>query len=175
MSRNGWDAVKDRRVVFLDAEGTLWRPRPGRSADEYWEDATVARAEAVFEAEPGAHELLRSLKADGHRIVVLSRHVPAYLASLLDHFGYRELVDDVVAEEYLDAGVKARWAQAYLRENRLPAHASLMVGDSPEHDVKPFLEEGLRALLLDREYNRSSTVPRIASLAELAPIVNDAE
>jgi hypothetical protein len=89
--------VSTRRVVFLDAEGTPWRPRPGRSDDEYRQDASVERADDVFEPEPGAHRFVRLLNADGHRIVVLSGQVPAFPESLLEHYRFRDLVDDFVA------------------------------------------------------------------------------
>jgi FMN phosphatase YigB (HAD superfamily) len=132
--------------VFFDAEGTLYGPRGGRTSEEFWdsEERTEERAKRFFTLDPDIPQLLRALKDRGHRLYVLSRNVEQVLFPLMFHFGIREYFDEVVIRED-----KGRYLDQFKQRRRLAADQIVMVGDTPELDIRPVRERGFRAIHLD--------------------------
>lgn len=153
-----YPAMMHAPVLFLDAEGTLWRPRKDRTAQMYWDDPSIVMAEEVFEREPGVVAMLGRLREKGWHTVVLSIHVPVHLRDLLQHFGYDAYVDEVIVRPHPIEDTKLDWAKDYLKRHGLEGTRCLMVGDSVKYDVEPFVEAGWNALLVSREYNRRAGV-----------------
>ena len=150
------------RVVFFDAEGTLWVEQPGRTMQEFWQRPTRDHARDVFEPAPGVHSLLHRLKEAGCRLVVLSRHDERVLPQLLEEFHLSTFFDDVLIN-----GDKGQRATRWLKEQGLGPEDALMVGDREDLDILPLDRVGIRALLVDRPYNRQVQAPRVSSLQEV--------
>lgn len=152
--------------IFFDAEGTLWVPREGRSFDEFWADPDPRRALEIFARTPHLDETLDALQAAGLRLVVVSRHDVTVLPALLRLFGLTERFDDVLVNGHKGARV-VQW----LRAHGLRRADALMVGDLPELDIIPLETFGVRAVLLDRDYNRDADAVRIHDLRDLVGLV----
>lgn len=150
------------RVVFFDAEGTLWVPRPGRTFADFWAEPTNARARHVFELAPDCLETLDALRAANVRLVVVSKHNEAILPGLLELFGLAGHFDDVLIN-----GDKGHRIRDWLRAHRMTAGSAVMVGDRMDLDILPARREGVRALLVDMEYNQGERAERIDGLGQL--------
>lgn len=150
------------RVLFLDAEGTLWTERPGRTMDEFWQRPTRGRAREVFRLAPGLRDLLRGLKASGCLLVVLSRHDERVLPEILEEFHLSDLFDDVLIN-----GDKGERAAAWLEDHAIDREEAVMVGDREDLDIRPMRRVGIRSLLIDRPYNADVEAERIFALQEL--------
>lgn len=151
------------RHVFLDAEGTLYVPRHGRSRWEFWMDPTPAAAIEFFELDEGVEEALARIRARSDTLCLVSRNSPDILNALLDHFGVRGYFSDGI----LLNGNKGRSISSYLSRRGLSKSDAVMVGDMPRLDLFPVKEHGIEAILIDRPYNRYADAERIAGLKEL--------
>jgi putative hydrolase of the HAD superfamily len=122
-----------------------------------------------FRAYPDAAPALRALRADGHRLVVVSNW-DASLHERLEETGLAPLVDGAIASAELGHAKPdgAIFAHA-LGLAGAPAGAALHAGDSPDADVEGALAAGLRAVLVARDGAARAPVgvPVISSLAEL--------
>jgi putative hydrolase of the HAD superfamily len=114
---------------------------------------------------------LRGLRADGHRLVVVSNWdcaLPDWLAGV----GLLELVDGVVTSA--EVGVAKPDARVFRRGLELAgttAEESVHVGDSPDNDVEGARAAGIRAVLIRRDGEPPQGVESIRSLRELAPLL----
>jgi FMN phosphatase YigB (HAD superfamily) len=150
-------------VAFLDAEGTLYVPKPGRTAEAFWRgECTLERALAHFEPETGVFDALRRLRAQGSRVVVVSKHREDLLLQLFDAWGLRALIDDVILTHR-----KGQAIARFLETEGVPPSRALMLGDRPDLDVEPVLREGVPALLLRRDYNLTYEGDVLCCLADL--------
>lgn len=165
---NGGDDGSDRAIthVFLDAEGTLWEPRPGRTIHDFWDAPSPERAREVFRPTPGIRPTLEALARRGLTLVVMSKHDPALLPRLLADFGLADLFDDVLVDDDKAARVGA-WLQAH----GVPPDRAVMVGDRVDMDIEPLVEAGVLGVLVDRDYNRGPGHLRLRRIEDLVPTV----
>jgi FMN phosphatase YigB (HAD superfamily) len=157
-----------KKIVFFDAEGTLWVTRSNFSTNDYWKDPGLGSARRVFEVDPDASEVLRKLRTHGIRTVVVSRHVAPLLNELLDHFGLRDLFDEVLV-----VWDKAAAIQQYLGSHGLDASQAAMVGDTLEVDVLPAASIGVSSYLIDRTPGENRQAHEMARLSDVLPVVLD--
>lgn len=148
--------------VFLDAEGTLYVPRHGRSRWEFWTDPSPELALEFFELDEGVVEALARIRARSDTLCVVSRNSSDILYALLDKFGIRGYFDEVLLN-----GNKGRNISKFLSRRGLSKDEAVMVGDMPRLDVFPVKEHGIEAILVDRVYNRYADAERIAGLKDL--------
>jgi FMN phosphatase YigB (HAD superfamily) len=135
-----------QRVVFLDAEGTLYIPKKGRTFDDFWEggEHTLERAMENFELNDGVKETLNELLKMGHELVVVSLHKEELLEDLLIQLGIRKFFAEVLVNG--DKGVEM---SKYLEEMNIPKENALIVGDKYDIDIEPAKRVGIRGLLLN--------------------------
>jgi FMN phosphatase YigB (HAD superfamily) len=172
------DAQKPRRFkhVFLDAEGTLYVPKGGRSRWVFWADPTPKAALEFFELDDGVYEALHQLRNQVDTLCLVSRNTEDILSALLNKFGIGDCFDKIMLN-----GDKGKQIERYLYQNGLRKEESLMVGDMPSLDLYPVKRAGIEAVLVDREYNRWAKAERIKGLGDLpswlkiADLVDDME
>lgn len=162
--RNPMTNRKHRRFrhVFLDAEGTLYVPKHGRSRWEFWMNPSPDRALEFFELDEGVKESLAKVRQRADTLCIASRNSPEILNALLDKFGIREYFDAILLN-----GNKGRNISRYLSRRGLSKEEAVMVGDMPRLDVFPVKEHGVEAILVDRVYNRYADAERISGLRDL--------
>lgn len=148
--------------VFLDAEGTLYVPRHGRSRWEFWTDPSPELALDFFELDEGVLEALERIRDMSDTLCLASRNSPEILDALLDKFGIRHYFDDILLN-----GNKGKNISRYLSKHGLSRDEAVMVGDMPRLDVFPVKEHGIEAILVDRVYNKYADAERITGLKDL--------
>jgi len=158
------DAHMSRRFkhVFLDAEGTLYIPRGGKSTWEFWADPSPRHAREFFELDEGVAEALSSLRCRVDSLCIASRNTKPILDALLDDFGIRDFFDEVLLN-----GNKGKQISKYLAERGYDRKDAVMVGDTPVLDLYPVRKAGVEAILVDRPYNRMVDAERIKGVREL--------
>lgn len=172
------DAEKTRKFkhVFLDAEGTLYVPKGGRSRWAFWANPTPKAALEFFELDEGVTEALYRLRGQVDTLCLVSRNTEDILGALLNKFGIGHLFDKIMLN-----GDKGKQIERYLHQNGLRKEESLMVGDMPTLDLYPVRKAGIEAVLVDRHYNRWAKAERIKGLSDLpswlkiADLVDDME
>ncbi len=162
MSMDGKDSRRRFKHIFLDAEGTLYVPRHGRSRWEFWMNPSPGLALDFFELDEGVREALARVRARADRLCLVSRNSPEILHALLDRFGIRGFFDEILLN-----GNKGRNISRYLSKHALSKDEAIMVGDMPRLDVFPVKEHGIEAILVDRVYNRYADAERICGLKDL--------
>jgi FMN phosphatase YigB (HAD superfamily) len=130
--------------------------------EEFWQHPTRERAREIFQTAPGAHELLQTLRDQGVKRVVLSRHDERILPGLMEEFHLSRLFDDVLIN-----GDKGERAMQWLKENGLSTADAVMIGDREDLDILPMQRVGIHAVLIDRPYNQQIAAPRVKSLQGL--------
>jgi phosphoglycolate phosphatase-like HAD superfamily hydrolase len=148
--------------IFLDAEGTLYVPKDGRSRWAFWSRPSPAEAVEFFKLDDGVFDALEKLRSEAETLCVVSLNSEPVLDAVLDHFDIRRFFDVVMVN-----GDKGRRISQYLERNCLDKSEALMVGDTPSLDLYPVLRAGIHSLLVDREYNRWARAERIRGLHEL--------
>jgi putative hydrolase of the HAD superfamily len=114
---------------------------------------------------------LREMRADGHRLVVVSNWDCA-LPDWLGPPGLLGVVDGVVTSA--EVGVAKPDARVFRRGLEIAgaeAAQAVHVGDSLDNDVKGARAAGIRAVLLQRDGEPPLEVESIRSLSELAPLL----
>ena len=137
--------TNSQRIVFFDAEGTLYVPKKGKTFDDFWEggEHTLKRALENFELNRGVEETLGELLKKGHELVVVSVHKPDLLPDLLKGLGIRRCFADVLVN-----GDKGELMEEYLDRKDAPKENAVIVGDIYHVDIKPAEKVGIRGLLL---------------------------
>src|ERR671912_2075744 len=167
------------RAVFFDVDFTLIHPGPsfegrgGRgpgvelAAREIYDQWAACHH---FEMYPEVPEVLRSIRATGVRIGLIS-NTQRCLSTFAEHF---ELVGlfDVSLSSYQHGFMKPHPSifEAALRAVDSRADAAVMVGDSLAHDIEGAIAIGMRGVLLARAGRQAGTpadLPVIQSLREL--------
>jgi len=154
--------TKRFRHVFLDAEGTLYVPKDGRSRWEFWANPTPQQAVEFFRLDDGVAEALETLRNEVDTLCLVSRNTEPILTAVLEHFGIRDYFDSVMVN-----GDKGKRISRYLEEHGLSKDEAVMVGDMPALDLQPVLRAGVYSILVDREYNRWANAERIKGVREL--------
>lgn len=123
-----------------------------------------------FRAYPDAAPALRALRADGHRLVVVSNW-DASLHERLQETGLAPLVDGALASAEVGAA-KPDGAifTAALELTGTAPHETWHVGDSPGADVVGARRAGLFPVLIARDGRVEADVPVIETLDELIPL-----
>ncbi len=155
-------APKRFRHIFLDAEGTLYVPKKGKSRWEFWANPSPRRALEFFELDNGVAEALPRLREAAETLCLVSLNDKEILDVLLEKFQAREWFDEVLLN-----GNKGEKISAYLADRGLRREDALMVGDMPSLDLYPVWRAGVEAILVNREYNRNARAERIRGLHEL--------
>lgn len=158
------EAPRGRRFrhVFLDAEGTLYVPRKGRSSWEFWDDPSPQKAKDFFTLDEGVVDALRSIRGRVDGLCIASKNTRPILEALLAEFGIRHYFDKVLL-----SGDKGRQIAAFLDARGHDRSSAVMIGDTPVLDLFPVRKEGIEAILVDRPYNRWADAERIKGLREL--------
>jgi len=146
----------------LDAEGTLYVPKHGRSRWEFWADPSPELALEFFELDEGVMEALVALRGQVDTLCLASRNTRAILMALLDKFGLRGYFDDILLN-----GDKGKNIVRYLSKHGLSRDEAVMVGDMPRLDIYPVRDRGIEAILVDRVYNRDADAERISGVKDL--------
>ncbi|MEM4277259.1 MAG: HAD hydrolase-like protein [Thermoplasmata archaeon] len=150
------------RHIFLDAEGTLYVPKYGRSRWEFWVAPSPEHALDFFELDEGVPEALEKLRREVDTLCVVSRNTAQILEAILTRFGIRHYFDAILLN-----GDKGEKISRYLEERGLDKQDAVMVGDTPSLDLHPVLRAGICAILVDRDYNRTVRAERIKGIREL--------
>ena len=146
----------------MDAEGTLYVPKRGRSRWDFWENPSAEAAVDFFELDKGVRQALEQLRGAVDTICMVSRNSELILNALLDKFEIRDYFDEVMVN-----GHKGRKIEDYLAKHGFRKEESIMVGDMPSLDIIPVKEYGVEAILVDRPYNRSVVNERITGVRDL--------
>ena len=158
------DAQDGRRFrhVFLDAEGTIYVPKHGRSRWEFWANPTPEAALEFFELDKGVREALVQLRERVDTLCIVSKNPKEILDALLEKFGIRHLFDDILLNEN-----KGKLIAHYLYMKGFRREESVMVGDMPTLDLFPVRRLGIESLLVTRSYNSWAKAERISGVFEL--------
>ncbi len=149
--------------VFLDAEGTIYVPKHGRSRWEFWANPTPEAAVEFFELDKGVKEALLDLRDRVDTLCIVSKNPKEILDALLEKFGIGHLFDEVMLNDN-----KGKLIANYLYRKGFRREESVMVGDMPTLDLFPVRRLGIESLLVDRSYNAwEKKAERIAGLSEL--------
>jgi FMN phosphatase YigB (HAD superfamily) len=148
--------------VFLDAEGTLYVPRNGKSRWEFWADPSPEAALEFFELDAGVFEALVKLRERVDSVCIVSMNREEILDALLDKFGIRDFFDAILLN-----GDKGKRIAEYLDAHGFDRSEAVMVGDMPVLDLYPVRAVGVEAILVDRHYNRKAKAERIPGVSEL--------
>jgi len=163
------DGVTARyKHLFLDAEGTLYLPRKGYTARDFWKgEHTIERATEMFEIPDNVISTLAEMRKSGVVMHVVSLHLEGLLAKLLDSLGIGHFFHDLIIN-----GDKGKRIEAYASEHGISRNDCLMVGDRYDLDIAPVHARGIRAILLDREGSNRHPIPPIQSVDELTGFIN---
>lgn len=148
--------------IFFDAEGTLYVTRKGFTYSDFWKEPDLNRAKKMFKLDKNVLKVLRYLRERKVPMYIVSKHNKKLLIALLSHFGIQEFF-----EEILINGDKGQKIKALANQRNIPINSCIMVGDCYELDIKPTVREGIRSLLINREYNKMSNVPRVKNFEDL--------
>jgi len=154
--------VRRYRHVFLDAEGTLYVPKGGRSRWEFWANPSADEAVKFFELDNGVVEALKKLRREVDTLCLVSRNSESILDALLSKFDIRGYFDSIMLN-----GNKGRHIENYLTKHGFRKEDAIMVGDMPSLDLYPVRKAGVDAVLVDRVYNRYARAERIKGVHEL--------
>lgn len=148
--------------VFLDAEGTLYVPKDGRSRWEFWADPSPEKALEFFELDQGVYDALVWVRARVETLCLVSLNHSDVLEALMDRFDIKHLFDSVLLN-----GDKGQRIAEYLDSHGFSRDESVMVGDMPGLDLYPVRAVGVESILVSRSYNRTAKAERIRGIAEL--------
>jgi len=148
--------------IFLDAEGTLYVPRGGRSRWSFWSAPSPERAARFFKLDEGVIPALMTLRSRAETLCIVSMNDERVLNSLLRKFGIASWFDCIMVN-----GDKGERVGQYLADRGLRREDALMVGDMPKLDLYPLRNAGIEAILVDRAYNRWARAERISGLRDL--------
>lgn len=162
MQRKDGTDTRRYKHIFLDAEGTLYVPKDGRSRWEFWADPSPELAEEFFELDSGVEDALRRIRRKAHTLGLVSWNSEPVLTALLRKFKLSEYFDCVLIN-----GDKGKNIEKYLEKNGLRKEDAIMVGDMPNLDLYPLRRAGIDAILVDRDYNWYVKAEKIRGVSEL--------
>jgi len=172
-----WAAFTAGRTTFAEQRRSRLRdflPALGVAAEAHDADELLAEYDghyrASWRAYADAAPLLRTLRAAGLRVAVLTNGDPVQQVAKLRRTGLLDLLGGpgaVLASGTLGVAKPDRRAFAALQERLgAPAGRTLFVGDDLGHDVGGALGAGLRPVHLDRD-GRGGTPDGVARVASL--------
>jgi phosphoglycolate phosphatase-like HAD superfamily hydrolase len=148
--------------IFLDAEGTLYVPKHGRSRWEFWANPSPESAEEFFELDAGVEDALKLLRKKAQTLGLVSWNSYPVLKALLRKFKLNDYFDCILVN-----GDKGERIEKYLERNGLRKDEAIMIGDMPNLDLYPVRKAGIDAILVDRDYNWYVKAERIKGVNEL--------
>jgi len=162
VNRKDGASTRKYKHIFLDAEGTLYVPKHGRSRWEFWANPSPEGAEDFFELDSGVEDALRLLRRKAHTLGLVSWNSEPVLRALLRKFNLHDFFDCILIN-----GDKGKRVESYLRRNGLSKDEAIMVGDMPNLDLYPLRRAGIDAILIDRDYNWYVKAEKIKGIHEL--------
>lgn len=162
MDQMDGNRIRRYKHVFLDAEGTLYVPKGGRSRWEFWASPSPDEAVKFFELDKGVVEALSLLREEVDTLCLVSRNSESILGALLKKFNIDGYFDGIMLN-----GNKGKQIENYLARHGLRKEDAIMVGDMPSLDLYPVRKAGVDAVLIDRAYNRYARAERIKGVYEL--------
>jgi phosphoglycolate phosphatase-like HAD superfamily hydrolase len=162
MKQGDAQRTKKFKHVFLDAEGTLYVPKGGKSRWLFWAAPSPEAAVEFFELDTGVKEALEKIREQVDTLCIVSKNPEDILNALLVKFGIRHLFDEVMLNDN-----KGKLIANYLHRKGFRREDSVMVGDMPALDLFPVRRMGIEAVLVDRSYNSWVKAERIKGISEL--------
>jgi len=136
-----------QKHLFLDAEGTLYVPKDGRTAVEFWlGEHTIERAVRLFKVAEDVAPALQRIQELDIMMHVVSLHKDIILPQLLDELELGNHFEDLLING--DKGIRIR---QYAESHGIPLEDCLMVGDRIDLDITPVQNAGIKAILIDRD------------------------
>lgn len=143
------DRPRRFKHIFLDAEGTLYVPRAGKSRWRFWDNPSPEDAVDFFELDKGVLEAVKAIRSRAETLCLVSRNTAPILAAMLHKYGLERTFDCIMLN-----GDKGKNIEKYLRAHGYRKEDAVMVGDMPTLDLFPVRRAGIEAILVDRPYNR---------------------
>lgn len=165
-------STNPREYLFSATREMLLYLGVSRLQAEELAELAFKELELVWHLFPGVEPILRSLKAKGLKLGVISNWGPR-LSETLARLGIRSYFSTVIASEVVgiskpDPGIFC----LALEKLECQARNALHVGDSYSADVLGALNAGMKPVLLDRsQAYEESPCARISSLSELASLI----
>ena len=166
-SRAFWSQIYTRLLRELGVDDL-----DGAHATFLYEEFSDPKHYALF---PDALPALRELAGDGYKLGIVS-NFEAWLEVLLERLGVMPLMSVVVVSG--TEGVEKPDAEIFrraLERVSTTADRAVYVGDNPRIDVRPALELGMGAVLVDRRGVHSGgsveRVPIVRSLEEVPAVI----
>ncbi len=167
---------KTKKIIFFDADGTLWYPTKTKHIRKpHWlyEDKSIKDYYPHLMMIPTVESTLKKLKKMGMITIILSTHPhekkEAYriINKKVRHFNLQNLFTEIHAtREYHES--KGEYIVEILKRLNIPKCRALMVGDNYLWDYKPAREVGVGALLVESDYmkkdKRIKTVRRLSDI-----------
>ncbi len=152
-----------KKIVFLDAIGTLWYPKltqnyadPGWVFKNKWTKNNPIRYMTLT---PGVKPALIRLKKLGIKLVIISAITheshKVGLKKLMKRFKIYDLIDEYHTVGYIDGSAKAKKIEHVLKRLGLKKSQALMVGDFYWRDYKHVKERGIDAILFHSEFQNA--------------------
>lgn len=152
-----------KKVIFLDADGTLWYPhKTKRKEAPHWIYQKSSKVEEYLKHLVLTPVLIKTLnelrKQEGVMLVVLStnpkikKEADAEMAHKIKHFKLEKFFDFVLTSKDRQTG-KGEVITRFLKKHKISKSRALMVGDSYKFDYLSAKSVGVKALLIETEYN----------------------
>ncbi|MDP3881444.1 MAG: HAD hydrolase-like protein [Nanoarchaeota archaeon] len=153
-----------KKIIFFDADGTLWYPRETKYEQHpVWIYRTYINeheARKRFVIVPTVLKTLKKLKGLKIKLILLSTHPKSpkeanpMLKRSLEYHKLTNLFDEVHAtKDHYES--KGEFILSILKKYKLKKKEALMVGDSYEWDYKPARDVGVEALLIKTNYKKN--------------------
>lgn len=176
MQANKKITPKIKKIIFFDADGTLWYPIKTKHTQlPHWLylDKSIKDHHPHMIIIPTVESTLKKLKRMGILTVVLSTHPheidEAYkiLNKKVAHFNLKELFTEVHATREYHAS-KGEYIIEILNRLNIPKTQALMIGDNYKWDYKPARGIGVDALLMQSDYmNKDRRIKTIKKLSDI--------
>ena len=154
--------------IFFDAEGTLYIPKNNFSYNDFWDgEHTLKRAKKTFKLDNGVKDLLKKLRKANFPMYIVSKHNYELLHNLLSHFKIKYYFTEIFIN-----GNKGKRIKEVIKKKKISKNYCIMIGDIYELDILPVIKIGIKAIIINREYNTHIQAPRINNYNELLKLLN---
>lgn len=164
------------KIIFFDADGTLYYN--ANHPMETWKNSkTHSEAISRFKKSPTVDKTLEKLKSLGIRLIVLSTSPKEKLkdwkvTERLQYFKLINYFDEIhITENYAES--KGEFIAKILNKLKIKSQDALMVGDSYKWDCEPAERNGVKALLIERSYNKDKRGTRIEKLNDILNFITE--
>lgn len=150
------------KAIIFDGDGTLWRPtgigRNTRPDNIYKGDRVEKDSHSGLSLVDGVREFLQSLRKRGYRIYIVSAHpVPGpealdELKAKIVNLDIEELIDGFFCSDGGNKHGKTRVIQSIVRDFRLNARDTYMIGDSYYYDYEAGVNAGVNSFFIKNDY-----------------------